>query len=69
MIWPLLHILAEPDCYEATFANGEVFIREIERQTAENMPAVTLDGDWFDHPACLEPLTVEDERPVREAAE
>lgn len=69
MIWPLLHIITEPDHYEATFANGEVFVREIEEQVAKNLPAVALDGHWFDHPACLVPIEMEDDLPMLEAAE
>lgn len=66
MIWTLLHIIAQPDCYEATFANGEVFIREQEPVAA--MPELTMDGEWFNDPSCLEPVVMEDE-PMLEAAE
>lgn len=68
MIWPLIHVIAEPDAYEATFANGEVFVREIEQQAPKSMPPVTLNGDFFDHPDCRIPVSMEGET-VLEAAE
>lgn len=64
MIWSLLHILAEPDQYEMTISNGEIFVREIEEQIAKNMPAVSLDGDFFDHPDCRIPVSMYDEETV-----